>query len=167
MPRADRSAPLPPPSLRRGRTKILKNNAHLAAASDAKSTAPTRNTEDQGFTRAKVLVLLPFRNSAQQWVDLLTTLSHAETIENKARFDAEYALPENAIDKLVSQPENYAKDHVATFAGNIDDSFRLGIKMNRKSVKLFSEFYSSDIIVASPLGLRTAIEKDGLVAWNC
>lgn len=155
--------PLTSPATRRGRTKILKNNAHLAALAsnpDANSL-PTRNTEDQGFTRAKVLVLLPFRNSAQQWVELLTTLSHAETIENKARFDAEYALPEGAEDKLVSQPENYAKDHVATFAGNIDDSFRMGIKMNRKSVKLFSEFYSSDIIVASPLGLRTAIEKDG------
>lgn len=84
----------------------------------------------------------------------------ADSVENKARFDAEYSLPEGAVDKLVENPLAYAADHVATFQGNIDDSFRIGLKVTRKSVKLFSEFYSCDIIVASPLGLRTSIEKE-------
>ena len=54
----------------------------------------------------------------------------------------------------------YPRDHVETFKGNVDDNFKLGVKMTRKSVKLFAEFYGCDIIIASPLGLRMSIEKE-------
>ncbi|KAK4052574.1 rRNA-binding ribosome biosynthesis protein utp25 [Microbotryomycetes sp. JL221] len=152
------------------RTRVLKNNEHLARlAADApgnnknfkNNSDSTRNTQDQGFTRPKVLILVPFRNSAFEWMNLLTTMSTtAQTVEGKQRFDAEYSLPQGATDKLADHPEQYAPDHVATFKGNIDDSFRVGIKLTRKTLKLFAEFYSCDVILASPLGLRTTIEKD-------
>lgn len=38
--------------------------------------------------------------------------------------------------------------------GNPDDCFKLGISLSRRAVKLYSGFYDSDIIVASPLGLH-------------
>jgi hypothetical protein len=46
-----------------------------------------------------------------------------------------------------------------TFNGNIQDDFRVGMQVGRKRVELYSEFYHSDVIVASPLGLRLAISK--------
>ena len=38
--------------------------------------------------------------------------------------------------------------------GNTDDHFRLGIKVTKASVRLFVDFFGSDILVASPLGTR-------------
>jgi U3 small nucleolar RNA-associated protein 25 len=94
--------------------------------------------------------------------DLVTYLPPSTTlVENYPRFVSEYSLPEGAEDKLVTNADSYPEDHVATFAGNIDDAFRCGIKVTRKSAKIFAEFYQADVIVASPLGLRTSIEKDG------
>lgn len=49
------------------------------------------------------------------------------------------------------------------FKGNVDDNFRVGIKMTKKTVKMFSEFFQCDIIMASPLGIRRSIEKEEYV----
>jgi U3 small nucleolar RNA-associated protein 25 len=148
----------------RKRRRVLKNNERIAHHTKANPSAPAlEDVQDQGFTRPSVLILLPFRNSALAWIDALTTHtpSPAFQIENHARFTREFGLPEGAVDKLRSaEPGTYPRDHVETFAGNVDDNFRLGVKITRKSVKLFSEFYGCDLIVASPLGLRMSIEKE-------
>ncbi|THH17887.1 hypothetical protein EW146_g3024 [Bondarzewia mesenterica] len=143
------------------RRRILKNNERLVHASKASVPLP-EDVQDQGFTRPSVLILLPFRSSALKWLDTLTshTPSPSYQVENRARFRNEFDLPEGAVDKLATaEPGMYPRDHVETFKGNMDDSFRVGIKLTRKSVRLFSEFYGSDIILASPLGLRLSIEK--------
>lgn len=149
----------------RTRSRILKNNEFLArSALDPSSPSSTpRNTQDQSFTRPKVLLLTPFRNSALSWVQHLVSYLPPTTslIESYPRFVSEYSLPDGASDKLVERADEYPRDHVETFKGNIDDTFRCGIKVTRKAAKMFSEFYQADVIVASPLGLRTSIEKDG------
>ncbi|KAL4265866.1 U3 small nucleolar RNA-associated protein 25 [Pleurotus pulmonarius] len=144
------------------RRRVLKNNERLTHAAKSKSDAP-EDVQDQGFTRPSILILAPFRSSAVRWFRAITSHTPPPSfqIENQARFLSEYGLPPGAIDKIASaEPGTYPQDHVETFEGNVDDNFRLGIKLTRKSVKMFSEFYGSDIIIASPLALRISIEKE-------
>lgn len=151
--------------LLRKRRRVLKNNERLSATSKA-SLPPPEDVLDQGFTRPSILLLLPFRSTALRWISALITHTPSPTyqIENHARFLSEYGLPEGASDKLrESEPGVWPRDHVEMFSGNCDDGFRLGVKFTRKSVKLFSEFYSCDLVLASPLGLRMAIEKEKYV----
>lgn len=149
----------------RKRRRVLKNNERIAHATKT-GNEPPEDIQDQGFTRPSVLILLPFRSSALAWFNAL--ISHTPSpeyqIENHARFTSEYGLPAGAIDKLATaEPGTYPHDHVETFKGNVDDNFRVGIKLTRKSVKAFTEFYGCDIIIASPLGLRQSIQKEKFV----
>ncbi|GLB36998.1 putative utp25, U3 small nucleolar RNA-associated SSU processome protein 25 [Lyophyllum shimeji] len=146
------------------RRRVLKNNERLAHATKADPNAePPEDVQDQGFTRPSVLFLLPFRSAALDWYHALISHTPPPTfqIENQNRFTSEYGLPPRAIDKLAeAEPGTYPRDHVETFKGNVDDNFRVGIKLTRKSVKMFAEFYGCDVIMASPLGLRRSIEKE-------
>lgn len=161
---------------------MLKNNDRIAAAV-ARSQDPPDDVRDQGFTRPSTLVLVPFRNSAlaflQAFLDHFTaSISQTGDGEPKksqeaqahhySRFISQYSLPPDAVDKLATaEPGTYPPDHVQTFSGNIDDNFKIGVKLTKKSVRLFEAFYGADLIVASPLGLRLAIEKEGQVVAAC
>ncbi|KAI8621569.1 digestive organ expansion factor [Chytriomyces sp. MP71] len=124
---------------------------------DVQRDGITVEYRDQGFTRPKVLILLPLKNIAFDVIETIIKLSGASQIENKSRFMTEFTLPpeEDSLDP--SKPEDYQHD----FRGNIDDMFRIGIKFSRRHMKLFSDFYSADVIVASPLGLRMVVGAEG------
>lgn len=111
--------------------------------------------QDQGFTRPTVLVVLPFRSHALAFVKALLSLlpsSYAQ-VENKARFFKEFGEEEGAPQVPATKPDDYK----LLFAGNNDDCFKCGLKLTRKSLKLYSSFYQSDLVVASPLGLRSSL----------
>lgn len=143
------------------RDRVLKNNAKLAkfsaASTSAPESAPTDPPEvrDQGFTRPKVLILLPTRNAALEVLHTLTDIVQPEQQENRKRLNEQFGLPADTEDPLLNS--NKPEDFKALFAGNHDDDFKIGIKFTRKTVKFFSSFYNSDIILASPVGLRFAI----------
>uniref|UniRef100_A0A1S4H5Z1 U3 small nucleolar RNA-associated protein 25 homolog n=1 Tax=Anopheles gambiae TaxID=7165 RepID=A0A1S4H5Z1_ANOGA len=116
---------------------------------------------DQGFVRPKVLIVVPFRESALQCVTVLKRLFAGEGQEkgvlNWKRFTEEYGGASMAFPRKNPKPADYER----TFAGNIDDNFRLSIAFNRSTMKLYAKYYSSDMIIASPLGLRMAIGAKG------
>ncbi|KAI0242266.1 rRNA-binding ribosome biosynthesis protein utp25 [Massospora cicadina] len=125
------------------RDHILKNNFKRAKAQANGSEAS--EVKDSSFTRPKVLILLPFRSAALKVVNLLFELSGCEQLENRKRFLTEFSLPEGEEDPIARS--RAPEDHKFTFAGNTDDCFKIGIKVTR----------NSDIIVASPLGLRLVV----------
>ncbi|VYS46404.1 unnamed protein product [Arabidopsis thaliana] len=127
---------------------------------------------DQGFTRPKVLILLPLRSIAFRVVKRLIQLtpeSHRVNVEHLDRFNDEFGCEEDTDDcdgekttskngNSIKQKSSKPSDWQALFgANNNDDEFMLGIKHTRKSIRLYGDFYSSDIIVASPLKLHMAI----------
>lgn len=94
--------------------------------------------KDQGFTYPKVLILVPYKKHARIILDELINIfsnSNWKNITNKKKF----------------------KDEYSEFDSN-DDCFRMGINISyfEQKLKLYSPFHESDIIIASPLGLKLA-----------
>lgn len=134
---------------------------------------------DQGFTRPKILILLPFRGVAYELLEIIVGLLGPKTVViNKDRFDNEYG-PDVEDDTLAAEAD---KERVRTVLDrkpedwktllgggkNVDDMFTLGLSLSPGggkgksgegkgvAVRLYCDFYNSDIILASPVALHRA-----------
>ncbi|EGW34000.1 uncharacterized protein SPAPADRAFT_134197 [Spathaspora passalidarum NRRL Y-27907] len=140
------------------RDRILKNTTKLHSYRESlKSKEGEVEDEepeyrDQGFTRPKVLILLPTREACYEVVETMIQLSGTEQQENKKKFTTQFHTP-------AEPPNNKPDDFIDAFKGNNNDFFCIGMKFTRKSLKLYSSFYSSDIILASPIGLSMILEN--------
>ncbi len=134
------------------------------------------SVRDQGFTRPTVLVLLPTRGTCHTFIEkLMALLGDPARVDNMDRFEQEYGPPE--IDEDEDEQQRQRRHQVMQAKGpewqklfgedtNDDDDFKIGISMTPKtvgdggvSVKLYSDFYRSDFIIASPLGLKMALDS--------
>ncbi|KAM7376645.1 hypothetical protein PAMP_006368 [Pampus punctatissimus] len=144
-------------------SQVLAHNTQLREwKTQAKPGAdPQDEPRDQGLTRPKVLILVPFRGGALHIVQTLISLLESKgkkiVVSNKKRFKEEFGEEEDDKPSNLQRPDDYR----AIFSGNVDDHFRIGISIIRSSVRLYAPFYSSDIIIASPLGLRTVLGAEG------
>lgn len=143
------------------RTKVLHHNAKLTRAKKTGIADIPDEYRDQGLVRPKVLIVVPFRDSCLKIVKLLISILIGEdkggSVVNKTRFMEDFTGNEIAMPKKNPKPEDYEK----TFQGNVDDTFKIGISVTKKTLKLYSDFYSSDIIISSVLGLRMLIGAEG------
>lgn len=105
---------------------------------------------DQGFTRPHTLILLPTRCEAYTIIQSLLQIQGGtpnQTLHQLERFEEEYGP---------APPIPRTTDHY--FQGNTNDDFILGVKVTRKVLRLFSRREDSDILIASPLSIRVALE---------
>lgn len=152
----------------RTRELITKNDSKLSKNEETarEEVLTNDNFLDQGFSRPKVLILVPLASIALRLVKRLiqlTPLSNKVNVEYMDRFDKDFGVDVEededdveAKDLKLKKPSK-PSDYQALFGANNNDHFMVGIKFTRKSVRLYSDFYSSDMIVASPLGLITKI----------
>lgn len=120
------------------RQRILHHNARLGkmAGETKKSVIVPDHFRDQGLVRPKVLIVLPFRESAYRVINTLISLLTPEitagTVINHKRFVDEFTGDSLVFPVKNPKPEDYEQ----TFAGNTDDTFRIGISLTKKCIKV-------------------------------
>ncbi|XP_022164536.1 digestive organ expansion factor homolog [Myzus persicae] len=138
---------------------VLKSRDIVVENND-KQDGDEDELRDQGLTRPKVLILVPFKDAAYRIINMMISLLSPKenfNVVHKNRFVEEFTGGELTLPRKNPKPEDFEK----TFVGNIDDAFRIGIAVTKSSLKLYENFYNSDIIIASPLGLRMIIGAEG------
>ncbi|KAJ7955815.1 U3 small nucleolar RNA-associated protein 25 [Quillaja saponaria] len=159
----------------RTRDLVTKNDSKLAKHRENTNNEILTDDRflDQGFTRPKVLILLPLASIAFRAVKRLIQLTpsaYKVNVEQIDRFSDKFGNEENEayeddfqhdkdLENGKSQKSSKPSDFQGLFGGKNEDDFMVGIKFTRRSIKLFSDFYTSDIIVASPLGLVNKIAE--------
>ena len=125
--------------------------------------------QDQGFCRPKVLILCPTRNSVMNCIESIRNIFGDQTnISSLDKLVEEYGFEDNEQDG--NPHKKKPEDWESIFSGNMDDDFKMGIQITPGKgkgsgpekgayLRLFSDFYISDIIIASPLGLRLVVEN--------
>ncbi|PIN11545.1 hypothetical protein CDL12_15848 [Handroanthus impetiginosus] len=153
----------------KSRDLMVKNGRKLAKNQESAEvkSIDAEACRDRGFTRPKVLILLPLAGIARRVVKRLIQLTPSKNkanVENLERFYEEFGSGANenkdGDDSEIPKSKKSMKppDFQALLGqDNDNDHFMVGIKFTNRGIKLYGDFYTSDMIVGSPLGLITKI----------
>ncbi|XP_011872230.1 PREDICTED: digestive organ expansion factor homolog [Vollenhovia emeryi] len=143
------------------RTKILHHSAKLAKSNRSGMGEVPDEYKDQGLVRPKILIIVPFKHSCLKIVETFISILFGEDkggcVVNKLRFMEDFTGNELTMPKKNPKPDDYK----LSLQGNIDDKFKIGMAITKKTLKLYTNFYASDIIIGSPLGLRRVVGAEG------
>ncbi|VDL55118.1 unnamed protein product [Hymenolepis diminuta] len=135
------------------RKLMIKNNTR------AEKSGLDDSLRDQGFHRAKVLIILPTRESARRTVhQFLCLMPKGSTVSHRKRFEQDFGPQPGRSDQMKRRGKK-PPDYEEWFSCNTNDRFRIGIAVAKKSIKLYAAFAESDIVISSPLGLETLMAE--------
>lgn len=83
----------------------------------------------------QVIILVPFKNAAYRVVKTLIDIlvpKEAGQVVNKNRFEEDFTGGELVMPKKNPKPEDYE----LMFSGNTDDTFRVGMALTKKTLKV-------------------------------
>ncbi|TKR76055.1 hypothetical protein L596_017256 [Steinernema carpocapsae] len=146
----------------RTRSQVISNIKKLENLKEKKTMTDEdiENARDQGLSRAKVLIMCPFKKYAHRVVEILTKLMYGNDsktfVEKTHRFEKEFGDNGFRIHEKRKVPQEFKE----LMKGNVDDCFRMGIGVAKKALKLFVPFEEADIILCSPIGLRMIIGEE-------
>ncbi|CAG9535730.1 unnamed protein product [Cercopithifilaria johnstoni] len=145
------------------RNMVIENKNFLQECREKGSITEDdiEKTRDQGLSRPKVLIICPMKKDVFSIIEnfrlLIFGSSDKPFISNYRRFKAEFG--ETGF--KISEKRKVSVDYRKLMSGNIDDCFRIGVAIAKKSLKLYTVFDESDILIASPVGLRMIVGEDG------
>lgn len=118
---------------------------------------------DRGFGKTRLCVMLPMRNIALRYVHtLMNVLGIAPSRCTKYDlFRSDFSEIDDALDLSFSR---HTLDYQRQFVGNVDDNFCVGIRLGTHALHLYAHPLNSDLLLCSPLGLRTRLERNADLA---
>uniref|UniRef100_A0A0R3RZ81 U3 small nucleolar RNA-associated protein 25 homolog n=1 Tax=Elaeophora elaphi TaxID=1147741 RepID=A0A0R3RZ81_9BILA len=145
------------------RNMVIKNTQFLQKRREEGmlTEGDVEKTRDQGLSRPKVLIICPMKKDAFSIIENFRVLIFGDSdkpfISNYRRFKTEFG----DTGFKISEKRKVSADYRKLMSGNIDDCFRIGVAIAKKSLKLYTSFDESDILIASPLGLRMIVGEGG------
>jgi U3 small nucleolar RNA-associated protein 25 len=137
--------------------KMEKDSKEAEATGEDEELVGEDPLPDMGFTRPRILILTATKHTAFSAVNRLLQLlptSMTAALANKRRYVDVFGPVADDDGQMFISGADKPADWRSIFGGNTDDCFVLGCAVSAKSSSLLCSPASSDIIVASPLGLR-------------